>query len=50
MFSATMVRFNESTYHINEGDGPARPALVLSNPSSTNITVEVFATNITALG
>ena len=44
------MNFSHSTYSINEDSGPLQPLLVLSNPSSTNITVEVFNTNITALG
>ena len=47
---ATTVKFNQSIYNINENSGPVQPVLVLSNPSSTNVTVEVFNTNITALG
>ena len=44
------MNFSHSAYSINEDSGPLQPVLVLSNPSSTNITVEVFNTNITALG
>jgi len=35
------VRFNQITYDVNEDEGPARPTLVLSNPSSTDLTVQV---------
>jgi len=35
------VFFNQSTYSVNEGYGPAQPVLVLSNRSSTDITVRV---------
>ena len=35
------VSFNQSTYSVDEGAGPAQPILVLSNPSSTDITVQV---------
>ena len=45
-----MVRFNESSYRVNEDSGPVQPVLVLSNPSSTDTTVEVFNNNITARG
>jgi len=36
-----MVKFDQATYNVNEGAGPAQPVLVLSNPSSTDITVQV---------
>ena len=42
------ITFNQSTYNVNEDDGPAQPVLVLSNPSSTNITVQVRDTQNTA--
>jgi len=35
------VRFNQSTCSVNENEGPARPTLILSNPSSTDITLRV---------
>ena len=37
-------------YSVNEGAGPAQPQLFLSNPLSTDITVEVISTNGTATG
>ena len=33
--------FSETMYSVNESAGPAQPVLVLSGPSSMNITVEV---------
>ena len=33
--------FSNRTYSVIESAGPAQPVLVLSNPSSMNITVEV---------
>ena len=33
--------FNDTMYSVIESAGPARPVLVLSDPSSMNITVEV---------
>ena len=33
--------FNQSTYNVGEGAGPGQPVLLLSNPSSTDITVQV---------
>ena len=44
------VSFNQSTYNVDENAGPAQPVLVLSNPSSTDITVQVFSANGTATG
>ena len=44
------VRFNQSTYSVSEDAGAVQPVLVLSNPSSTNITVVVYTTNGTAFG
>ena len=44
------VSFNQSTYSVDEDDGPAQPVLVLSNPSSTDITVHVRSNDITATG
>jgi len=47
-FIVTTVSFSQSTYNINEGAGAAQPVLVLSNPSSTDITVQVRDTENTA--
>ena len=44
------VSFSQSTYSVNEDDGLVQPVLVLSNPSSTNITVQVRDTSNTATG
>ena len=49
-FLAITVMFSETTYSVNENAGPAQPVLVLSNPSSTQFTVEVINTDITATG
>ena len=49
-FLVCNVRFEQSTYSVDEDDGPAQPVLVLSNPSSTDITVEVFNTDGSATG
>ena len=35
------MAFSNRTYSVDEDDGPAQPVLVLSNPSSTDITVQV---------
>ena len=37
-------------YSINENDGFAQIGLVLSNPSSTDITIEMFNTDVSATG
>jgi len=37
-------------YSVNENEGPARPTLILSNPSSTDITVQVTSTDGSATG
>ena len=47
---APTIYFNQSTYHRDEDDGPAQPVLVLSNPSSTDITISVFSTDGSATG
>ena len=41
IYVATTVSFSQSTYSFNEDAGPAQLGLVLSNPSSTDITVQV---------
>ena len=47
---AIVITFNQSTYSVDEDDGPVQPVLVLSNPSSTNITVKVLSTDGSATG
>jgi len=47
---AITVMFNQSMYSVIESEGPARPTLVLSNPSSSDITVQVTNTDGTATG
>ena len=42
--------FNQSMYSINEDTGPAQPVLVISNPSSTDITVQMTNTDGSATG
>ena len=42
--------FNQLMYNVIEGAGPARPVLVLSNPSSFVSTVQVFNTDGSATG
>ena len=47
---AITVMFSETTYSVNENAGPAQPVLVLSNPSSMTITVQVINTGGSATG
>ena len=42
--------FNQSMYSVNEDAGPVQPVLVISNPSSTDITVQVTNTDGSATG
>ena len=50
VYVATTVKFSQSAFNVNEDSGQVQPMLVLSNPASTNITVEVFNVNVTAVG
>ena len=42
--------FNQTTYSVDEGAGPAQPVLVLSNPSATDFNVTVTNTDGSATG
>ena len=42
--------FSQTTYSVDEDDGPAQPSLFLSNPSLANITVEVTSSGGSATG
>ena len=44
------MRFEELAYIVNETDGRVEPVLVLSNPSSSVITVQVFSIDGSATG
>ena len=44
LLPASTVTFSQSTYSFNEDVGPVQLGLVLSNPSSTDITVQVTDT------
>ena len=50
MLLVTSVNFSQSTYSVNENSGVIQPVLVLSNPSSTDITIEVTSTDGSATG
>ena len=47
---AITVIFSQTTYSVDEDDGPAQPMLVLSNPLTTAITVQVTNTDGSATG
>ncbi|XP_065895682.1 sodium/calcium exchanger 1-like [Dysidea avara] len=47
---APTITFNQSTYTINEDDGLVTIVLILSNPSTTDITVQVLTTDGSATG
>ena len=40
-YTAATVSFNQLMYTINENEGPAQLTLILSNPSSSDVTVQV---------
>ena len=42
--------FSQTTYNVNEDAGPVQPTLILSNPSSTDITVQVTSGGGSATG
>ena len=42
--------FNQSMYNVDEDNGPAQLVLVLSNPSSSDITVQVVTEDGSATG
>ena len=46
---AITVMFDRRMYSVDENAGPAQPMIVLSNPSSMNMTVEVRNVNNTAI-
>ena len=50
LFIAINVMFEQSTYSVDEGDDPAQPVLVLSNPSSMEFNVIVTNTDGSATG
>ena len=44
------MKFDQTTYSVDEDAGPAQPTLVLSNPSSADIAVEVTSGGGSATG
>ena len=49
-YSPANVSFERSAYGVDEDNGPAQPVLVLSNPLSTDIIVQVNTTDGSATG
>lgn len=45
-----MIRFNQTTYSVNESGGSATPVIKLSNPSSTDIDIIVFGVARSGVG
>ena len=43
-----ILRFNQTVYSVNEDDGKVQPVLVLSNPSSYDVIIQVNDDEITA--
>ena len=50
ILSAIIVSFSQVSYNINESDGRIQPTLLFSNPSSSDITLQVEDTSNTAIG
>ena len=44
------MSFDQSTYIVDEDNGPAQPVLVLSNPSANLLNMEVNSTDGSAIG
>ena len=47
---AITINFSKSNYVIREIDGLVKPMLILSNPSSTDITIGVSTVGMEAIG
>ena len=43
-----ILKFSQATYRANENTGSVQPVLVLSNPSSINITIQVKDSQVSA--
>ena len=48
--TAASVAFSQSLYNVEESNGFVQLELFLSNPSSTDITMELFGTDGSAIG
>ena len=49
-YAVTTVSFNQTTYTVDENNGPVHPVIVLSKPLLADITVEVGELSDTATG
>ena len=49
LLTAATVSFNESSYVINEASGLVQPVLILSNPSSSDVVIQVGERGQTAV-
>jgi len=47
---AITVHFDPSTYTVSEGDEMVQPTLLLSDPSSTDVIVQIIDTQVSAAG
>ena len=47
---APTVSFGQASYTVGESDESVEPLLVLSNPSSTDVTVQVYTSDGSATG
>ena len=45
-----IIRVDEPVYNVDERSGMVQVALVLSNPLSSDLTVEVMINDVTAIG
>ena len=50
VYVAATISFNQSSYSIEENDGPVQIGIILSNPSSTDIMIEVLNIHEPATG
>ena len=48
ILSDIIVRFSKTTYSIDENNGPVQLTLILTNPSSIDITVQVKDNEVSA--
>ena len=49
-YVAANVSFTQSTYFVNETENFVQVEMVLSNPSSNNVTVQITSSDMTATG
>ena len=47
---AVSIKFEKSSYSVDEGNRTVQPVLILSNPSSTSITINILNIDDTATG